>query len=253
MRRRPSVNLSTWRCLNNAATTPRLCRGHLSRQINQRTAHPPFRRSKLTFFNSSRAGVAAERTQEERLRPELLLQQPGPKTSGPPAKPRRQPSGKDANPWQGSNSNATTWSGGIPSSQRSIWQRCPQPTQGTIPSEHMLNVIVSAFSTKDKDVLSGALDTFKEAESSSLFLDHVGFDISGYESLNVIADTYEDLGITQHRWQGDGMTNCLIAIYWELRTEDATSRRTAANTTHDYVDKVYVWTVDTPFTIRRFL
>ncbi|KAL1472428.1 hypothetical protein MTO96_039337 [Rhipicephalus appendiculatus] len=72
MRRCPSANLSTWRCLNNAATTPRLCRGHLSRQINQRTAHPPFRRSKLTFFNSSRAGVAAERTQEERLRPELL-------------------------------------------------------------------------------------------------------------------------------------------------------------------------------------
>ncbi|KAL1444880.1 hypothetical protein MTO96_029427, partial [Rhipicephalus appendiculatus] len=124
---------------------------------------------------------------------------------------------------------------------------------GTIPSENMLNVIVSVFSTLDKDVLSGALDTFKEAGNSSLFLDHVGFDISGYDLLYVIADTYEELGITQHRWQGDGTTNCLIGLYWDVRTKGATSRRTAANTTHDYVDKVYVWTVDTPFTIRRFL
>uniref|UniRef100_A0A6M2CW93 Putative sphingomyelinase d-like protein n=1 Tax=Rhipicephalus microplus TaxID=6941 RepID=A0A6M2CW93_RHIMP len=124
---------------------------------------------------------------------------------------------------------------------------------GTIPSEYMLNVIVSAFSTDDKDILAGALDTFKKAGSSSLFLDHVGFDISGYELLNVIADTYEELGIREHRWQGDGTTNCLIGIYWDVRTNAATSRRTAANTTHDYVDKVYVWTVDMPVTIRRFL
>lgn len=124
---------------------------------------------------------------------------------------------------------------------------------GTIPSEHMLNVIVSAFSTKDKDILSGALDTFKGTGNSSLFLDHVGFDISGYDLLSVIAGTYEELGISQHRWQGDGITNCLVDIYWGSRTKAATSRRTAANTTHDYVDKVYVWTVDNPLTMRRFL
>ncbi|XP_037273600.2 dermonecrotic toxin SPH [Rhipicephalus microplus] len=124
---------------------------------------------------------------------------------------------------------------------------------GTIPSENMLNVILSVSSTLDKEILSGAFDTIKRAGNSSLFLDHVGFDISGYQLLSVIADIYEELGIQQHRWQGDGTTNCLIDIYWEVPTKAAISRRTAANTTDDYVDKVYVWTVDNASTMRRFL
>nr|XP_037272840.1 dermonecrotic toxin SPH-like [Rhipicephalus microplus] len=124
---------------------------------------------------------------------------------------------------------------------------------GAISSEYMLNVVVTVSSINDKDVFAGALDTFKQAASSPLFLEHVGFGISGCEDLNVVADEYEELGISQHRWQGDGATNCLIEIYWEACTKDATSRRTAANTTHDYVDKAYVWTVDTPIDMRRFL
>ncbi|XP_072140487.1 dermonecrotic toxin SPH-like isoform X2 [Dermacentor andersoni] len=80
-----------------------------------------------------------------------------------------------------------------------------------------------------------------------------GFDISGNELLSIVANTYEELGILQHRWQGDGWTNCLIDGYWDLRMTAVTSRRTAANTTHDYVDKAYVWTVDNPYTMRRFL
>ncbi|KAL1472079.1 hypothetical protein MTO96_039547 [Rhipicephalus appendiculatus] len=117
----------------------------------------------------------------------------------------------------------------------------------------MLNVTVSVSSTQDKEILSGALDTFKHSGSAPLFLDHVGFDIRGYELLSVIADTYEELGILEHRCQGDGTTNCLVDIYWESRTKAVVSRRTAANTTHDYVDKAYVWTVDNPSTMRRFL
>ncbi|XP_049513985.1 dermonecrotic toxin SPH-like [Dermacentor silvarum] len=124
---------------------------------------------------------------------------------------------------------------------------------GTVTSERMLNVILSAFTTMDKDILSGALDTLKRADNSSIYLDHVGFDISGYELLSIVADTYEELGIWQHRWQGDGSTNCVIDGYGDLRMKAVTSRRTAANKTHDYVDKAYVWTVDTPRSIRRFL
>ncbi|KAL3184225.1 hypothetical protein MRX96_032338 [Rhipicephalus microplus] len=141
--------------------------------------------------------------------------------------------------------------------RQSKWQVCclinTLWNNGTIPSENMLNVILSVSSTLDKEILSGAFDTIKRAEKSSLFLDHVGFDISGYQLLSVIADIYEELGIQQHRWQGDGTTNCLIDIYWEVRTKAAISRRTAANTTDDYVDKVYVLTVDNASTMRRFL
>ncbi|KAK8757240.1 hypothetical protein V5799_000058 [Amblyomma americanum] len=42
-----------------------------------------------------------------------------------------------------------------------------------VPFEHMLNVIVSIFNLKAKDLLKGALDTFSQAENSSLYLDHV--------------------------------------------------------------------------------
>ncbi|XP_075730030.1 dermonecrotic toxin SPH isoform X1 [Rhipicephalus microplus] len=124
---------------------------------------------------------------------------------------------------------------------------------GTIPPEHMLNVIMSVSTTMDKEILSGALDTLRRASSSSLFLEHVGFDISGYELLSIIADTYEELGIRGHRWQGDGAINCFIDVYGEARTKAVTSRRTEANTTADYVDKAYVWTVDNAKTMRRFL
>lgn len=126
-------------------------------------------------------------------------------------------------------------------------------SNGTIPPEYMLNVILSAPSTTDKDLILGALDTLKHAGNPSLFLDHVGFDISGYDFLSIIANTYEELGIRGHRWQSDGITNCLIEWYGGSRVKAAISRRTSANTTHDYVDKVYVWTVDKPYTVRRIL
>nr|XP_054924958.1 dermonecrotic toxin SPH-like [Dermacentor andersoni] len=122
-----------------------------------------------------------------------------------------------------------------------------------VTSQNKLNVILSVFTTLDKYIISGALDTIKLANNSSQYVDHVGFDISGHELLSVIANTYEELGISQHRWQGDGSANCVIDGYGDLRTEAVTSRRTAANTTHDYVDKAYVWTVDTPLSVRRFL
>ncbi|XP_075533809.1 dermonecrotic toxin SPH-like isoform X1 [Dermacentor variabilis] len=122
-----------------------------------------------------------------------------------------------------------------------------------VPSDHMLDVIISVFSVSDKDVFRGALDAISQAENSSVYLDHVGFDVSGYNLLDTIAGTYEDLGVVRHRWQGDGSTNCLIDIYPTVRTHAVTSRRTAHNTTHDYVDKAYVWTADHSTTIRRFL
>ncbi|XP_070384631.1 dermonecrotic toxin SPH-like [Dermacentor albipictus] len=122
-----------------------------------------------------------------------------------------------------------------------------------VPSDYTLDVIISVFSVSDKDVFRGALDAISQAENSSVYLDHVGFDVSGYSLLDTIAGTYEDLGVVRHRWQGDGSINCLIDIYPAVRTHAVTSRRTARNTTHDYVDKAYVWTADRSTTIRRFL
>ncbi|XP_077492897.1 dermonecrotic toxin SPH-like isoform X1 [Amblyomma americanum] len=122
-----------------------------------------------------------------------------------------------------------------------------------VPYECMLNVILSVIDVKYKDLLRGALKTLSEAGNSSYYLDHVGFDVSGYNSLDSIADMYKELGIDGHRWQGDGITNCLIKIYPTQRTNSVIERRTADTTTQNYVDKAYVWTVDDSDTISRFL
>lgn len=121
------------------------------------------------------------------------------------------------------------------------------------PYDRMLNVIISIFDLKDKELLKGALDTLSQAQNSSLFLDHVGFDVSGYNFLQSIADLYNELGIDRHRWQGDGVVNCLMPLYPTLRTEFVVQRRSAQNSTRNYVDKAYVWTVDDVPSISRFL
>lgn len=122
-----------------------------------------------------------------------------------------------------------------------------------VPSNNMLNLLLSIFSVDDKDVLKGALETLSKAENASSYLDHVGFDVSGYDLLSVIASTYEELGIAQHRWQGDGILSCFIDLYPTIRMKLITARRSATNSSSNYVDKAYVWTADKPVTIRRFL
>ncbi|XP_077544580.1 dermonecrotic toxin SPH-like isoform X1 [Haemaphysalis longicornis] len=122
-----------------------------------------------------------------------------------------------------------------------------------VPSSNRLNVLLSIFSLNDKNVLKGALDTFSKAENPSSYLDYVGFDVSGYDLLSLISSTYEELGIGRHRWQGDGTTNCLIDIYPTLRMKLVTARRSATNSSKNYVDKAYVWTADKSATVRRFL
>uniref|UniRef100_G3MT54 GP-PDE domain-containing protein n=1 Tax=Amblyomma maculatum TaxID=34609 RepID=G3MT54_AMBMU len=122
-----------------------------------------------------------------------------------------------------------------------------------VPYRRMLNVIVSIFQLKDKELLRGALDTFLQTPNPSHYLDHVGFDVGGYNLLNDIAQTYKELGIYKHRWQGDGAINCLMTVYPTLRTSLVIRRRTSKSSPRNYVDKSLVWTVDEMRTIRRFL
>ncbi|XP_049512918.1 dermonecrotic toxin SPH [Dermacentor silvarum] len=90
------------------------------------------------------------------------------------------------------------------------------------------------------------------AENLMRYLWSEGFDVSGNNFLSTIATMFEKLGVTRHRWQGDGTNNRFIDIYPTLRMSWVTARRSLNSSVHDYVDKAYVWTADNAFTIRRF-
>ncbi|XP_065284731.1 dermonecrotic toxin SPH-like isoform X3 [Dermacentor albipictus] len=125
-------------------------------------------------------------------------------------------------------------------------------TVSAVPPSRMVHVLLSIFSTADKEVLKGALDRLSISENHFDLLEHVGFDVSGNNFLSTIATTFEKLGVTRHRWQGDGTNNRFIDIYPTLRMSWVTARRSLNSSVHDYVDKAYVWTADHAFTIRRF-
>lgn len=121
-----------------------------------------------------------------------------------------------------------------------------------VPAHRMVNVLLSVFSANDKEIFRGALDRLSSYKSNTTYLNHVGFDVSGYPLLSTISKLYEDLGVTRNRWQGDGTNNRFIDIYPTFRMSLVTRRRTASSSTRNYVDKAYVWTADIPYTIRRF-
>ncbi|XP_077544583.1 dermonecrotic toxin SPH-like isoform X1 [Haemaphysalis longicornis] len=122
-----------------------------------------------------------------------------------------------------------------------------------VPQSDMVNVLLSMPGVHQKDVFKGILETLSQAQISSSYLDHVGYDVSGFEHLDMISTTYKELGIRQHRWQSDGILTCLVDIYPTLRMNLITDRRSSTNSSKNYVDKAYAWTMDMPITIRRFL
>ncbi|KAH6923189.1 hypothetical protein HPB50_024658 [Hyalomma asiaticum] len=121
-----------------------------------------------------------------------------------------------------------------------------------VPPSRMVNVLLSVFSVNETEVFRGALHTLSMHENHTVFLDHVGFDVSGNNFLSTIAKTFTELGVTRHRWQGDGSNNRFIDVYPTFRMSWVTARRAPNNSERNYVDKAYVWTADHTFTIRRF-
>lgn len=122
-----------------------------------------------------------------------------------------------------------------------------------VPPNRMVNVLLSVFCVSEMEVFRGALHTLSKAENHADLLEHVGFDVSGNNFLSSIALAFKKLGVTRHRWQGDGTTNPSIDVYPTARMSWVTARRTSNGSVRNYVDKAYVWTADHTFTIRRFL
>lgn len=122
-----------------------------------------------------------------------------------------------------------------------------------VPPNRMVNVLLSVYSVREMEVFKGALNTLSKAANHADLLEHVGFDVSGNNLLTSIAKAFKKLGVTRHRWQGDGSPNPYIDVYPTTRMSWVTARRAGNRSARDYVDKAYVWTADHTFTIRRFL
>lgn len=125
---------------------------------------------------------------------------------------------------------------------RDLWRR--------VPTWQAMNVLLSVPSVSDKEVLRGAVDTVSRL--SPIMLDKIGFDISNNDKLDNIRSLYVDLGIQGHRWQGDGISNCLSYLRPPARIRDIIDDRDTEEVGR-YIEKAYQWTVDLPKQMRRSL
>ncbi|KAH9364598.1 hypothetical protein HPB48_013156 [Haemaphysalis longicornis] len=80
-----------------------------------------------------------------------------------------------------------------------------------------------------------------------------GFDVGGNNTVDVISRMYNELGITKHRWQSDGIKNCHVRFYPTTRMERVIRRRRGPKSFRNYVDKACFWTADDLHTIRKFM
>ncbi|XP_037278113.2 dermonecrotic toxin LspaSicTox-alphaIA1i [Rhipicephalus microplus] len=116
-----------------------------------------------------------------------------------------------------------------------------------VQPQYMVNVLLSIGYVKDKNVLKGVLKYFKKEQTRHI-LDKIGFDVGMNDPLEKIGRMYKQLGINGHRWQGDGLSNCVRFLVPVARLRQAVKAR---DNRKGYMDKVYHWTVDLPHFIRK--
>lgn len=112
-----------------------------------------------------------------------------------------------------------------------------------------LNVLLYVSSTDDSEVFRGALDTLANLEDAEHWIELVGFDFGSYRHPEDISEAFAQLDINGHRWQGGGITNCLVDFLGNFQLPEIVANRDG----NGYVDKAYAWTVDDPPTITRFI
>lgn len=116
-----------------------------------------------------------------------------------------------------------------------------------VDPKYMVNVLLSIGYVNDKNVIKSALKYFKNKERRHV-LDKIGFDVGMNDPLEKIGLMYKQLGINSHRWQGDGLSNCVRFLVPVGRLVEAVKARDSRK---GYMDKVYHWTVDLPHFIKK--
>lgn len=116
-----------------------------------------------------------------------------------------------------------------------------------VAHEDRINVLMSIGYARDRDVIRGAIAYLKQ-KGDPRVLEKLGFDVGMNDPLSLISRMYRRIGIREHRWQGDGLTNCMRFIMPVDRLLKAIRWR---DTDRGYMDKVYHWTIDLPYFIAK--
>uniref|UniRef100_A0A2L2YPV5 Sphingomyelin phosphodiesterase, putative n=1 Tax=Parasteatoda tepidariorum TaxID=114398 RepID=A0A2L2YPV5_PARTP len=116
-------------------------------------------------------------------------------------------------------------------------------------TEPHIHVLLSIPHVSDAETIRGVRDTFTNSKREST-MQKLGFDVGLNDDLNNIRRMWVKLGVTENRWQGDGITNCLRAFRDDSRLRHAIRIRDSGTA---FIDKVYDWTLDTTAQIRRSL
>lgn len=114
-----------------------------------------------------------------------------------------------------------------------------------VPHRDRIHVLMSIGYARDRDVIRGAVEYFRQ-KGDPRVLEKLGFDVGMNDPLDIISRMYKRLGIRKHRWQGDGLTNCMRFLMPVDRLLKAIRWR---NSKKGYMDKVYHWTIDLPYFI----
>ncbi|KAH6943367.1 hypothetical protein HPB50_020525 [Hyalomma asiaticum] len=119
-----------------------------------------------------------------------------------------------------------------------------------VPVHKALNVLLSIPSVDDKEVFLGATETIRREMPEMIA--KIGFDVSNNGALDTIENLYRELHVQGHRWQGDGMTNCLSIFRSSWRINSIVENRDAGEPSN-FIEKAFQWTIDMPTQLRQSL
>lgn len=113
-----------------------------------------------------------------------------------------------------------------------------------------MNVLLGAERTDQKEFFRGFRHHVSKWRPE--LLPKFGYDFSATSNdIDDMLNTFEELGIRENIWMGDGRTNCLPQSY--SRLEKILARRDSGKSSRLAPSKVYSWTVDRKSTMRKLL
>nr|ANY30984.1 loxtox protein [Loxosceles similis] len=109
-------------------------------------------------------------------------------------------------------------------------------------------IVLSLETITRPDFIKGFRDAITASGHEELF-EKIGWDFSGNEDLGDIRRMYQQYGIEDHIWQGDGITNCIAR--GDYRLKEALKKKNDPD--YKYTLKVYTWSIDKNSSIRHAL
>ncbi|RWS00188.1 hypothetical protein B4U79_14638, partial [Dinothrombium tinctorium] len=122
-------------------------------------------------------------------------------------------------------------------------------SDGQITSQLYLQIGIQEL--EDEDVLHGFMHEL-QIRNLNHIQDRIGWEITGFAPLSKIEKFWNSFRSLHNIWQGDGITNCLVAFRSTQRLKEAIRGRDFCyiRPNAKCVQKVYHWTIDSKYLMR---